>query len=85
MRRRGGNFCATGVRFRRAAHGSWIGPTRAMKRCNQRSHWVTCQSCRPIRIYRQVFSHFDKLDVLFVGFIVFALIFEALRFSVDTP
>jgi len=37
---------------------------------------------RRLEAYRRVFSRFDKLDVLFVGFIVFALIFEALRFSV---
>jgi transposase len=40
---------------------------------------------RRLKAYRRVFSRFDKLDVLFVGFIVFALIFEALRFSVNTP
>ena len=40
---------------------------------------------RRLKAYRRVFSRFDKLDVLFVGFVVFALIFEALRFSVNTP
>ena len=40
---------------------------------------------RRLKAYRRVFSRFDKLDVLFIGFIVFALIFEALRFSVNTP
>jgi transposase len=40
---------------------------------------------RRLKAYRRVFSRFDKLDVLFVGFIVFALIVEALRFSVNTP
>ena len=40
---------------------------------------------RRLKAYRRVFSRFDKLDTLFVGFIVFALIFEALRFSVNTP
>jgi transposase len=39
---------------------------------------------RRLKAYRRVFSRFDKLDTLFVGFIVFALIFEALRFSVNT-
>ena len=29
--------------------------------------------------YRRIFSRFDKLDVLFAGFILFALIVEALR------
>jgi replicative DNA helicase len=32
-----------------------------------------------------VFCRFDKLDALFAGFIVFALIIEALRFSVNRP
>jgi transposase len=40
---------------------------------------------RRLKAYRRVFSRFDKLDVLFAGFIVLALIFEALRFSVNTP
>jgi transposase len=40
---------------------------------------------RRLKAYRRVFSRFDKLDILFLGFIVFTLIFEALRFSVNTP
>jgi transposase len=40
---------------------------------------------RRLKGYRRVFCRFDKLDVLFTGFIVFALIVEALRFSVNTP
>ena len=40
---------------------------------------------RRLKGFRRVFCRFDKLDVLFTGFIVFALIFEALRFSVNTP
>ena len=40
---------------------------------------------RRLKGSRRVFSRYDKLDVLFAGFIVFALIFEALRFSVNTP
>lgn len=34
---------------------------------------------RRIKAYRRVFCRFDKLDVLFTGFIVLALIVEALR------
>jgi len=40
---------------------------------------------RRLKGYRRVFSRFDKLDVLFAGFILLALIVEALRFSVNTP
>jgi len=40
---------------------------------------------RRLKAYRRVFSRFDKLDVLFTGFIVLALIVEALRISVNTP
>ena len=40
---------------------------------------------RRLKAYRRVFCRFDKLDVLFTGFIVWALIVEALRFSVNTP
>ena len=34
---------------------------------------------RRLKAYRRVFSRFDKLDVMFAGFVLFALIVEALR------
>ena len=34
---------------------------------------------RRLKGFRRIFSRFEKLDVLFLGFIVFALIFDALR------
>ena len=34
---------------------------------------------RRLKGYRRVFCHFDKLDAIFAGFIVLALIVEALR------
>jgi transposase len=34
---------------------------------------------RRLKSYRRVFCRFDKLDILFAGFIVLALIVEALR------
>ena len=34
---------------------------------------------RRLKGYRRVFSRFDKLDVIFMGFIAFALICEMLR------
>jgi transposase len=40
---------------------------------------------RRLKGYRRVFCRFDKLDVVFTGFIVLALIVEALRFSVNRP
>jgi len=40
---------------------------------------------RRLKGYRRVFSRFDKLDVLFTGFIVLALIVEALRVCVNRP
>jgi transposase len=40
---------------------------------------------RRLKSYRRVFSRFDKLDALFAGFVVFALIVEALRFSANRP
>jgi len=39
---------------------------------------------RRLKGFRRVFSRFDKLDVMFLGFVVFALIVDALR-SVNTP
>ena len=34
---------------------------------------------RRLKGFRRIFSRFEKLDVIFLGFIVFALIVEALR------
>ena len=39
---------------------------------------------RRLKGFRRIFSRFDKLAVLFLGFLNFALIVEALR-SVNTP
>ena len=39
---------------------------------------------RRLKGFRRVFSRFEKLDVLFLGFISFALILDALR-SVNRP
>jgi len=40
---------------------------------------------RRLKGYRRVFSRFDKLDVMFAAFVLFALIADALRISVNTP
>ena len=34
---------------------------------------------RRLKGFRRIFSRFEKLDVLFLGFLTFALIIEALR------
>ena len=34
---------------------------------------------RRLKGFRRIFSRFEKLDGIFLGFIVFALIFDALR------
>jgi transposase len=34
---------------------------------------------RRLKGFRRIFSRFEKLDVLFLGFLTFALIVEALR------
>ena len=33
---------------------------------------------RRLKGFQRIFSRFEKLDVLFIGFILFALIFDAL-------
>ena len=40
---------------------------------------------RRLKGFRRVFSRFDKLDVMFAAFVLFALIVDALRFSVNKP
>lgn len=39
---------------------------------------------RRLKGFRRIFSRFEKLDVMFLGFLTFALIVEAMR-SVNTP
>ena len=39
---------------------------------------------RRLKGSRRVFTRYDKLDALYLGFILFAIIFDALR-SVNTP
>ena len=39
---------------------------------------------RRLKGFRRIFSRFEKLDVMYIGFLTFALIIEALR-SVNTP
>lgn len=40
---------------------------------------------RRLKGFRRIFSRFEKLDTMFMGFIIFALIVDALRYSVNTP
>ena len=40
---------------------------------------------RRLKGFRLIFSRFEKLDSMFVGFVTFALIADALRRSVNTP
>ena len=42
---------------------------------------------RRLKGFRRIFSRFDKLDLVFLAFLHFALIVEALRYliSVNTP
>ncbi len=35
--------------------------------------------------FRKVFTRYDKLDVVYLAFVYFALIMESLRISVNTP
>jgi transposase len=39
---------------------------------------------RRLKAFRRVFSRYDKLDVMFAAFMLFALIADALRFNVNT-
>ena len=40
---------------------------------------------RRLKGFRRIFSRFDKLDVMFLAFVQFALIVEAPHVSVNTP
>jgi transposase len=40
---------------------------------------------RRLKGFRRVSSRYDKLDVMFAAFVLFALIVDALRLSINTP
>lgn len=40
---------------------------------------------RRIKGYRRIFTRYDKLDVMYKGFVTLGLVIEALRFSVNRP
>ena len=60
-------------------HNPWEYDQQMYKRRNEIERLF-----RRLKGYRRIFSRFDKLDALFLGFITFALIHDALR-SVNTP
>ena len=66
-----------GVHTRGAA--ARLGRTRGSTtgRCTRRNEVE--RLFRRLKGYRRIFSRFEKLDVMFIGFIHFVLIFDALR------
>ena len=40
---------------------------------------------RRIKRFRRKFTRYDKLDVMYLGFVTFGFIVDALRSSVNTP
>jgi len=41
--------------------------------------------CRIKKRFRKIFTRYDKLAVIYLGFVYFALILEILKISVNTP
>ena len=62
------------VPSRQTRRAPWAYDRQLYKRRNE----VECLF-RRLKGFRRIFTRFEKLDVLFLGFIVFALIVEALR------
>ena len=62
--------------FRLRTIGSTLGSTtaRMYKRRNEIERLF-----RRLKGFRRIFSRFEKLDVIFIGFILFALIVDGLR------
>ena len=52
----------------------WVYNRQMYKRRNQVERLF-----RQLKEYRRIFSRYDKLDVIYIGFITFVLITEALR------
>ena len=59
---------------RKTRRAPWEYDREMYKRRNEVERLV-----RRLKGVRRIFSRFEKLDVIFLGFIVFALIFDALR------
>lgn len=57
----------------------WAYDKELYKRRNEVERLFRC-----LKAYRRVSTRYDKLDALYAGFVLFALIFAALR-SVNTP
>ena len=57
----------------------WEFDREMYKRRNQVERWF-----RRLKGFRRIFSRFEKLDIMFIGFISFALIADGLR-CVNTP
>ena len=56
---------------------------KMIARCTERRNEIE-RLFRRLKGFRRIFSRFEKLDVMFIAFIHFALIVEAFR-SVNTP
>ena len=59
-------------------HPLWTSPWRYNTEIYRRRNEIE-RLFRRLKGFRRVFSRFDKLDVMFAGFIHFALIIESLR------
>jgi len=40
---------------------------------------------RRVKQHRRIFTRYDKLDVVFMGFILLAFVIEFIKYSVNTP
>ena len=57
---------------------TWLDPWAYVRELDKRRNEVG-RLFRRLKGCRRIFSRFEKLDVIFLGFIVFVLIFKALR------
>lgn len=71
-------LCLTADRFSRQALSTRVAPWEYDKEMEKRRNKVECLF-RRLKDFRPIFSRFEKLDVIFPGFLSLALIYEALH------
>ena len=65
---------------KRSRKDPWEYDTELYKRRNEVERLF-----RRIKRFRRIFTRYDKLDVMYLGFVTFGFIVDALRSSVNTP
>jgi transposase len=73
-----GNWRSASLRTGRSAHPNRLSPWQYNRAMYKRRNEIE-RLFRRLKGFRRIFSRFEKLDVMFLGFLNFALIVDGLR------